>query len=116
MTRHFQHSSMNVKLPASLSISSERPFRPAALDINSFPQLATLISIQTQSLLYNRELQDAEGGQAQTYCKNRNTAQWSPFLYCFAPCHRPPLRLLPNLIVAKTLSVFVSFSHLLPYT
>jgi hypothetical protein len=64
-TRYFRHSLMNVKLPANLSNLSEKPFPSVALNIRSIPRLAPLISVQIHS---NCELQNAEGGQAQTFC------------------------------------------------
>lgn len=47
MTTHSLHSSMNVRLRANLSSSSERPFQSVAPTISSIPPLAPSISSQT---------------------------------------------------------------------
>ena len=110
MTRHFRHSSLNVKLPVSLSNLSERPFRSVAVTIRSFPQLASLISTLTLTLRYNREMQAAEGDQGQTHCENRSIVPLAVLFHSLPSSTSVPTL---NLITAKIPYVFMSFCHLL---
>jgi hypothetical protein len=69
---------MTERLRASLSTSSERPFRSVTVVMHSSPQLASPISSQTPNFCHKCEVPDTEGGQTQTYRKTRTLTRSSP--------------------------------------